>query len=395
MTTVLIVEDEPTPRKFIRQIIESQGYEVKEADSLAKAHAIIDHNGADIVLLDVMLPDGNGLLLLSRVAEEMPGMPVIVITGFGDIEMAVDAMQTGAQDFISKPLQAARLLKAVARADESVRLRRELHHLRQTRRKDYDWIQGNSPAMRKVTEMIERAAPTMATALLTGESGTGKEIVARTIHHLSPRRDKPFVAINCAAIPEHLLESELFGHEAHAFTGATKRKEGLMQVADGGTLFLDEVSGMKLDLQVKLLRVLEERFIRRVGGIRDIKIDIRLIAAANQDLPAMIAAGTFREDLYWRLKVVQIALPPLRERREDIPTFVGAFIAKFNRETGKLVKHVAPLAMEALKAHYWPGNVRELRNVIERAMLFCDGDTLELGHLPADIRVQIDSPLAA
>ncbi|MBM4422760.1 MAG: sigma-54-dependent Fis family transcriptional regulator [Chloroflexi bacterium] len=385
MPTVLIVDDEPTPRDFLQKILADQGYATLESGTVADAHSQIDLGHADIVLLDVNLPDGSGIRLLERLSQEQPGLPVIVVTGYGDIEMAVDAMQTGAQDFLTKPIDNTRLLKAVSRASEAVSLRQELDHLRQSRRDQYSWVIGDTPAMKRVAELIDRAAPTAASVLISGESGTGKEVVANAIHHLSPRRNEPFMDINCAALPDQLLESELFGHEAQAFTGATKRKHGLMEVADGGTLFLDEVSSMKPDLQAKLLRAIEERAIRRLGGTSSMKIDVRIISASNRNLQELIDSGQFREDLYWRLNVINIDLPPLRERAEDIPALAGTFISKLNLEMGKEVRGIHPRAIEALKAYRWPGNIRQLRNVIENAMLFCDGDTIEIGHLPAAI----------
>ena len=388
MPTVLLVDDEPTPRSFLQQTLTDKGYATVEAGTVAEAQSKIDLGYADIVLLDINLPDGSGMRLLERLAMEQPGLPVIIITGYGDIETAVDAMQTGAQDFLTKPIDNTRLLKALSRASDVVSTRQELDHLRQARRAQYDWVVGGTPAMKRVVDLVERAAPTQANILICGESGTGKEVIANALHQLSPRHDEPFIAINCAALPDQLLESELFGHEAQAFTGATKRKHGLMEVADGGTLFLDEIASLKPDLQAKLLRAIEERAIRRVGSTAPVKIDVRLIAASNRDLPKMIEAGTFREDLYWRLKVVCIELPPLRERIEDIPAFVGAFVNKFNREMGKRVAIVHPAVLETLKACRWPGNIRQLRNTLEAALLFCDGEALELKHLPADVGVK-------
>ena len=385
MTTVLVVEDEPTPRKYLSQILVGKGYDTTEAETLASAAQAIAKGLADIVLLDLQLPDGNGLSLLPKILQHTPGLPVIVVTANNDVETAVDAMQAGAFDFVSKPIQLTRLERALARADDQVRVRRELHDLRQRRNASGVLVLGSSPAMQHVRELLERAAPANASVLITGESGTGKEVVAQTLHNLSPRRDRPWMPVNCAAIPDQLLESELFGYEAGAFTGATKRKEGVIESADGGTLFLDEISGMRLDLQAKLLRVLEDHRIRRVGGAREVAVDIRVISAANRDLKQMVADGTFREDLFYRLKVVEINLPPLRERSDDIPEFAGAFLNHFNREMGRSVQQISPSALAALRAYHWPGNVRELRNAIERAMLFCDGDTLEAHHLPSDI----------
>jgi DNA-binding NtrC family response regulator len=389
MPTVLIVEDEPTPRSFLQQTLVDKGYGTVEAGTLAEAQSHIDLGHADVVLLDIQLPDGSGMRLLERLAQEQPGLPIIIITGFGDIETAVDAMQAGAQDFLTKPIDNHRLLKALSRASDTVSLRHELNMLRQSRRAQYDWVVGETPAMKRVAELIERAAPTQASILISGESGTGKEVIANAIHQLSSRKNEPFVAVNCAALPDQLLESELFGHEAQAFTGATKRKTGLMEVADGGTLFLDEISSMKPDLQAKLLRAIEDRTIRRVGGTSGVKIDVRFISASNRNLPAMIEAGTFREDLYWRLKVITVELPPLRDRLDDIPALVGAFVHKFNLEMGKTVNKIHPSVLETLKCYHWPGNIRQLRNTIEAAMLFCDDDVLDLKHLPTDIGVKV------
>jgi two-component system NtrC family response regulator len=385
MPTVLIVDDEPTPREFLQQTLSDKGYATLQAATVAEAQTQIDIGYADILLLDINLPDGSGLRLLERLAQEQPGLPVIIFTGYGDIETAVDAMQAGAQDFLTKPIDNSRLLKALARASDTVKMRQELDHLRQSRRAQYNWVVGETPAMKRVVELLERAAPTQANILICGESGTGKEVIANAIHQISPRRDEPFIAINSAAIPDHLLESEMFGHEPHAFTGATKRKHGLMEVADGGTLFFDEISSMKPDLQAKLLRAIEERTIMRVGSTSPIKIDVRLVAASNRNLPALIEAGQFREDLYWRLKVVSVDMPPLRDRLDDIPALVGAYVSKFNREMGKCVSHINPNVFDFLKSYHWPGNIRQLRNTIEAAMLFCDGDTFERKHLPADL----------
>jgi len=386
MTTVLIADDEPTPRAFLREILEEHGYEVSEADTLAAARKIIDQREADIVLLDLMFPEGNGLDLIDHAARAAPGLPIIVITGFGDVETVVAAWQMGAQDFVEKPITAQRILRPLSRAADNVRLHRELDVLRRSQRDGQEWIVGETPAMKKVEELVNRAARANASVLLCGESGTGKEVVAHVLHERSARCKHPFIPINCAQGTEDLIESELFGHEAGAFTGAQKRKEGMMQVADGGTLFLDEISSMRPEMQAKLLRALEERKIRRVGGTTDIKVDVRIIAASNHDIPAMINEGKFREDLYYRLNVVPITLPPLRERREDIPAFVGVFIRKFNLEQGRSVQGCSNRALEALKAYDWPGNTRDLRNAIEHAMMMCDGDTLDIGHLRPEIQ---------
>jgi len=383
--TVLLVEDDETARSFLVPMLRDDGYEVREAATLAAAHQAVDRDEADIIVLDVELPDGYGPSLLDRVSRERPGMPVIVVTGYGDIGMAVEAMKAGAVDFLPKPVDVARLKQSLGKAAESVALVRELNHLRQLRNPLEAWVQGETAAMRKLVFDLGRIAPSKASVLITGENGTGKEVFAGAIHKMSPRVDKPWVKINCANFTETLLDSELFGYEAGAFTGATKRHEGLFVRANGGTMFLDEISTMRPELQAKLLRVLEEQAIRRLGGSTENKVDVRIIAASNRNLPELVKRGEFREDLYHRLNVVELHLPPLRERKDDIPALVGFFIQKYDREMGANVQGVGPLVLEALKAYDWPGNIRQLRNAIEHAMLFVDGDTLELGHFPANI----------
>jgi len=383
--TVLLVEDDETARSFLVPMLRDEGYEVREAATLAAAHKAVDRDEADIIVLDVQLPDGYGPSLLERVNRERPGLPVIVVTGYGDIDMAVEAMKLGAMDFIPKPVDMTRLKQALAKAAEAVALVRELNHLRQLRNPLDAWVQGDTAIMRKIVYDLGRVAPSKASVLITGESGTGKEVFAGAIHKMSPRADKAWVPINCANFNEALLDSELFGYEAGAFTGATKRHEGLFVTANGGTMFLDEISTMRPELQAKLLRVLEDQAIRRLGGSTENKVDVRIIAASNRDLPDLVRRGEFREDLYHRLNVVELHLPPLRERKDDIPALVGFFVQKYNREMGASVQGVGPMVLEALKAYDWPGNIRQLRNAIERAMLFRDGDTLELGHFSADL----------
>ncbi len=386
--TILIVDDEDTARDFVSQALSDAGYETIQAANLASAHKAIDAGQADIVLLDVNLPDGSGLTLLDRLALENPSPPVILITAYGEVDMAVDAMKKGAQDFLQKPLDFERLLQAVVRAREIVALRRELALLRKASHGEVEWVVGDTPVMQRLYQEAERAASASASVLITGETGTGKEIMAQAIRSMGPRADKPFVPINCAALPETMIESELFGHEAGAFTGAVKRKPGLIEVADTGILFLDEISSTKLDMQAKLLRVLDEQRFRRVGGVTEITVDTQILAASNRDLPAMMRDGTFREDLYYRLKVVDLHLPPLRERIVDLPALVGTFIRQINQRTGNNVVGITPRAIDALKAHAWPGNIRELRHVIDRAMLFCDEDTIDLRHLPPEFQSQ-------
>ncbi|MCC6192396.1 MAG: sigma-54-dependent Fis family transcriptional regulator [Anaerolineales bacterium] len=389
---ILLVEDDANARSFLAPLLRDAGYEVREAETLAAANRALDRSEADIVVLDVELPDGYGPSLLDRINRETLRLPVIVVTGFGDIEMAVEAMKAGACDFIQKPVDMARLRQAVDKAAETVAMMRELTHLRAVRNPLGDWVTGDTPTMKRLARDLARVAPSNLTVLITGESGTGKEVVAGALHKLSPRAGKPWLPINCANFTETLLDSELFGYEAGAFTGATKRKEGLFVTANGGTLFLDEISTMRPDLQAKLLRVLEDRSIRRLGGTSETRVDVRVIAASNRNLLEMISAGTFRDDLYHRLNVVELRLPPLRERKDDIAALVGYFIQRYNREMGASVQGVGPLVLEALRAYDWPGNIRQLRNSVERAMLFCDGDMLEIGHFPPDIVSVYDLP---
>ena len=382
---ILIVEDEDHARQILAAFLRKQGYEVTEAPNYATALKELQRGAGDIVLLDIQLPDAYGLTLLDETADWPNRPPVIVITGYGDIETAVEAMRNGAYDFLQKPVKFPRLLNSIKRLEEIVAMRRELALWRQQQQQDLDFVAGKSPAMRAVLEQARRAAQVSASVLITGETGTGKEVLARYIHKVGPRASKPFIPINCAAVPDTMLESELFGYEAGAFTGATKRKPGLIEIADGGILFLDEISSLPLDMQAKLLRALEERTIRRMGGTKWIKVDIQLLAASNRPLHKMVEEGRFREDLYYRLKVVDLRLPPLRERKGDIPALVGHFIRKLNAQMGKQITDVAPRAMTALKAYNWPGNIRELRNALERAILFCDGNRIELQHLPREI----------
>ncbi|MCJ7568150.1 MAG: sigma-54 dependent transcriptional regulator [Anaerolineales bacterium] len=384
--TVLIVDDEETARSFISDALTDAGYEAIEAGTLAEANKAIDEGAGDIILLDVMLPDGSGLSLLDRLALENPRPPVILITAFGEVDTAVDAMKKGALDFLQKPLDLERLLQAVERSSEVVGLRRELDLLRRTSIVETEMVIGDTQSMRQILHEAERAAQASVSVLITGETGTGKEVLARSIHSFGPRADTPFIPINCAALPDTMIESELFGHEAGAFTGAQKKKPGLIEIADGGVLFLDEISSTKQEMQAKLLRVLDEQKFRRVGGVNEITVDVQIIAASNRNLPAMVAEGSFREDLYYRLKVVDLHLPPLRERIVDLPALTGNFIRQINLRVGGVVEGITPRALDALKAHSWPGNIRELRHVVERAILFCDEENIDLAHLPPDIR---------
>lgn len=381
--SVLIVDDEKNARENIAAFLKKKDYEVLEAANLKEAKKAIASGSADIVLLDVQLPDGLGTTLLEESASNPSRPPIILITAHGDIDMAVEAMKNGAHDFLQKPIKFERLEQSIQRAGETVAMRRELSHLRQAQQGDY--VLGNSAQMKSLMQQAERAAQAAASVLITGETGTGKEVLAQAIHRMGPRKDKPFIAINCAAIQSTVIESELFGHEAGAFTGADKKKAGLMEVANDGILFLDEISSMPADMQAKMLRALEERAFRRMGGTTLIKVDVQVLAASNRNLPTMIEKGEFREDLFYRLNTLELKVPPLRERSADIPELVGFFVGQLNPRMGLNIQDVTPKAMEVLTAHEWPGNIRELRNVVERAMLFCDEAAIDVAHLPAEL----------
>lgn len=384
--TILVVDDVVTAREAIADSLRKDGKEVLEAGTLKEARGFLEMNKADICVLDILLPDGNGLSLLDEVIQMAYQPKFIVITAHGQIDYAVEAMKKGALDFITKPIDIKILKKSIERAENLVAMRRELEHLRNSQSGISKFIIGKHPIMQSLVDLAQRAADASVSVLITGESGTGKEVIANFIHQIGPRQQKPFIAINCAAIANTLLESELFGHEANAFTGASnKRKNGLMEVADGGVLFLDEISSMPLDMQAKLLRAIEEHAFRRVGGTTLIRVDVQLIAASNRDLKQMIKDGNFREDLYFRLKVVDLDIPPLRERREDIPELVGMLLRQSNMAIGSNIQDITPRALEALMAYGWPGNIRELRNALERAIIFCDDPAIDIQHLPMDI----------
>ncbi|NMB62423.1 MAG: sigma-54-dependent Fis family transcriptional regulator [Chloroflexi bacterium] len=384
--TVLIVDDEENARKNLSVFLKSKNFEAYEAGSLQEARDQLKLGNGDLILLDVQLPDGYGQTLLKELQQLPNKPPVILITGVGDIEMAVDAMRNGAHDFLTKPITDFKVLEnSIARACELIQMRREIAHYRQKQLDSVDFVLGSNPEMQNVVSQALKASRAMVSVLITGETGTGKEVLARYIHRSGPRASKQFVAINCAAIQSTLLESELFGHDQGSFTDAKTRKHGLMEIADDGILFLDEISSMPLEIQAKLLRALEEKAFRRVGGTDLIKVDVQILAASNRNLKEMIKESTFREDLYYRLKVVDLDLPPLRERKNDIPEFVGFFIKELNPRLGLNVIDVTPTAMEKLMQYSWPGNIRELRNIIERAMLFCDGEKIDLPDLPRDL----------
>ena len=375
---ILLVDDDERLRRAASKVLAADGYQVAVAASGTEALAGLKQPGLALVISDLRLPGLDGLALLKQARELLPDVEVVMITGHGSVEKAVEAMRLGAYDFIQKPVDSAALLKTVAKALEKQRLTCENRQLRRQLRQQrgLEALMGDSPAMQAVKQLIRQIAPTNVNVLIQGESGTGKEIVADAVHDLSARRDRSFVKISCAAIPETLLESELFGHERGAFTGASAARSGKFELADGGTLLLDEIAEMTPPLQAKLLRVLQDGRFQRLGGIKDLHANVRLLSATHADIPNAIAAEKFRQDLYYRINTVQIVLPPLRERRDDIPLLAGHFLRRFAGTMGKDVRAIAPDAFEQLLAHAWPGNVRELNNVMQRAVALTEHDTI-------------------
>ncbi len=384
---LLIVDDEADGRAALAELVQRWGFEVVAAADGAEAlrRAIEWH--PDVILTDLVMPNMDGLWLLRALRAEMPDVPVLLLTGRGSIQVAVQAIQEGAFDFIEKPLEIDRLRLVLDRALEKKETMREVQALRRrvaALAPGSDLV-GGGPAMGRVVELLKKVAPSTASVVVTGESGTGKEIVARAIHGLSPRAARPFVAVNCSAIPAGLIEAELFGAEKGAFTGADQRRLGTFELAHHGTLFLDEIGELPAEFQAKFLRVLEERRFRRLGGRAEVEVDVRVICATNRDLREEVRRGRFREDLFFRLNVFSVHLPALRERREDVPVLAQHFVEKFNGETGKRVRGFTPAALAALQAHAWPGNVRELRNAVERAMILVEGETIGAEQLPPDL----------
>jgi two-component system response regulator PilR (NtrC family) len=390
MATILVVDDERSMREFLEILLRKQGHEVATAQDAAAALARAAQGDVDLVITDLRLGRDSGIDVLRAVKEQTPGVEVIVVTAFATTENAVQAMKLGAYDYVLKPFKVDELLLVVGKALERRALVAENRVLRLRAggngvARETELL-GGSAAIGEVRQMVEKVAAARTTILVAGESGTGKEVVARMIHARGGRADQPFVAINCGAIPEGLIESELFGHEKGSFTGASEARAGLFEVAGSGTLFLDEVGELPPAVQVKLLRALQERRIRRVGGTRDLPFAARIIAATNRDLAVEVREGRFREDLYYRLNVIQIRLPPLRERREDLPTFLEYFLARFAAEMGRGPPRLSPEAERLLLAHDWPGNVRELANAVERAVTLSDGEVVEPGVLPPAVR---------
>ncbi len=397
METILIVDDEKNYPPILAAVLGEEGYDTLTASSGHKALEILKNSDVDLVLADLKMPVMDGIELLAHIKSQDADIPVIMMTAHGTVEKAVEAMQKGAYNFIQKPFDNEQLVIFIKKAMAVYRLVKENRNLRDTFRQQYSFgnIIGKSKPMRSIFDLIRKVAPSGASVLIEGESGTGKELVAKSIHFNSPRSKKPFIAVNCAALAETLLESELFGHEKGAFTGAAATRKGRFEVADGGTLFLDEIGELPQSLQVKLLRVLQEKTFERVGGIKPIQSDIRLIAATNKNLKNEVAAQRFREDLYYRLDVVRIQLPPLRARTEDIPLLVAHFIKKYTgeRPADRSVVDIAQTVIRAFYDYAWPGNVRELENVIERAMILCPGQTIEVSDLPRDFQAGTTRPL--
>ncbi len=383
--TVLVVEDEEKLRRVVELQLKTAGFEVEQAGSAEEALKLTD--GADVILTDLRLPGISGLELLANLRRQDSHTPVIVMTAFGSIETAVDAMKAGAVDFLPKPFSLDHLMTVVNKALEIRTLRDENRELRAElgQRYEFDNIVGRSDAMREIFATVERVAPTRATVLLCGESGVGKDMIARAIHHHSPRDGRPFVKINCTALPENLMESELFGYEKGAFTGANTTKPGKFEQADTGTVFLDEIGDVPASVQVKLLRILQEREFERLGSNKTRHIDVRVLAATNVDLRAALEQGTFREDLYYRLNVLPINIPPLRERKEDIPFLADHFVKKLRKDLGTPAQSISDAAIQRLLEYHWPGNVRELENVIERTWSLATGSILEAGDIKLDL----------
>jgi DNA-binding NtrC family response regulator len=388
MQKILIVDDDPEILEIIADILREGGYAVDTAPDGIKAIRHIDAEFYDLVITDLNLPEMDGMMVLKHVVDQSSDTMCVILTGYGTIKSAVEAIKTGAFDYITKPIKSGEILMVVEKALRYKHLERENILLRRQLRKKYRFenFVGDSRPIQKVFELIEKVADTDSTVLITGESGTGKELIAKAIHYNSYRRDNSMVVINCGAIPEELLESELFGHEKGAFTGAHKSRIGRFELANEGTIFLDEIGDMSPNLQVKLLRVLQEQRFERVGSTRTVKVDIRIIAATNKNLIRAVNKGTFREDLYYRLNVIPIKVPPLRHRRSDIPLLVDFFLKKFNGEKREHVKEFTPEAIDAMLQYDWRGNVRELENLVERVIILANGDEIGIDDIPGSIK---------
>ena len=387
-THVLILDDERNYLLILEALLSDAGYAVTALDDPEMGLAYLEESEVDLVITDMKMPKMTGQQVLEHVKKSYPHVPVIIMTAFGSIEAAVEAMRVGAFDYVTKPFANDELMLTVGKAAQFAKTQRENIFLRQSLEERYAVHQviGRSKAMGQVLELVDRAAPSRYTVLIMGESGTGKELIAKAIHYASPRKDQPFVTVNCMALSAGVLESELFGHEKGSFTGAVARRRGRFEMAHGGTLLLDEIGELSHDLQVKLLRVLQERTFERVGGTESVEVDIRVVAATNKNLQDCVAAGTFREDLFYRLNVVRIDMPALRERREDVPLLASHFLRKYASENEKSVQGFTTEAMDALTGYEWPGNVRQLQNVVERCVVLASGELIGVDDLPAELR---------
>ncbi len=394
---ILVVDDEESIREFLDIMLKKEGYEVSLADNGEAAIEFLKKRSFDMVISDMQMPKVTGIELLRHVKDNYPDLLFMMITAFGTTETAVEAMKMGAYDYLTKPFKIDEVRILIQNALRSKSLEVENRNLKKELGKEYsfDNLVGNSEAMHKVYDLIKRVAQSPTNVLVTGESGTGKEMIAKAIHYNGPLKDKPFVTVNCGAIPESLMESEMFGHKKGSFTGAVSDKPGLFEVADGGSLFLDEVGELPLSIQVKLLRAIQERVIRRVGATDDLKVDVRIIAATNRDLEEMIQKGGFREDLFYRLNVIQIKSPPLRERKEDIPLLAKHFLNKYNERLGRQVHGISDEAMNTLTNYNYPGNVRELENVIERTVALEGGTTILPESLPPFVNTSLGRKMAS
>jgi len=383
---VLVADDELNMRRVLEAILRREGYDVvTAANGLEALGGMETKGGVQTVITDLKMPGLDGMGLLKRLSSDYPDVPVVMITAHGSVESAVEAVKLGAFDYLEKPFEQEQIRQVVAKAINTYALSRRDARPEEPSGRGRFRLVGQSPAIRQIYAVVEKVANTPSTVLISGESGTGKELIARALHENSSRHAGPFIKINCAAIPKTLMESELFGYEKGAFTGAVGAKPGRFELAHGGTLFLDEIGEIPIEMQVKLLRVLQESEFERVGGIKTIKVDVRLVTATNRDLVAEVAAGAFREDLFYRLNVVPVHIPPLRERREDIPLLAEHFIAKFNDRLKKEITAVTREAIERLVAYQWPGNIRELENLMERTMLFCEGPEIRVSDLPPEV----------
>lgn len=392
MAVIAVIDDEHRQRDILKTILEDEGYEVHTESSAEEGLKLVRQLNPDVVITDLKMGGMSGMQLLDALPDDSIKPAVIIMTAYGTISVAVEAIKKGAFDFLTKPLEKDVIVLTVKKAVERMHLVKENIRLQDALFEKFkmDGIIGGSKKMKEVIDIAKKVTPTAVTVLIQGESGTGKELIARAIHYNSQRRAYPFIAINCAAIPENLIESELFGYEPGAFTGAAHRKIGLFELSNKGTLFLDEIADLPLLTQTKMLRILQDKELRRLGGKESIKIDVRIITATNKDLQREVAKGNFRDDLFYRIKVVTLTVPPLRERKEDIPSLVKLFLDKYNKEFGKRVNNISDSAIKALMDYHWPGNIRQLESVIERAVLMSDTDTISLNDIKSELRLSDD-----